>query len=160
VEWQVTLPCLPSMVPVARRLARALLADCSRLDDAELVLGELYANAVRYGRGEITVSVVTQPGWARLAVSDWGPDLDLDVDLNPCRKPGLDTHEVGEPPAAVAEQDGCHLGRNDHVGRNDLGGHDLADGGYGLLIVGILASRWGHDHDLDGLNTIWAELEW
>jgi anti-sigma regulatory factor (Ser/Thr protein kinase) len=68
------LPCLPSMVPVARRLARGLLADCPRTDDAELVLSELAGNTVRYGRDAITVSVTTGSGWARLAVTDAGPE--------------------------------------------------------------------------------------
>ncbi len=122
MEWQVTLPCFPSMVPVARRLARGLMANCPRLDDAELVLAELSANAVRYGSGEITVSVKATSGWARLAVSDSGP-----------------AGQVGD---VTCPED------------------DFDEWGRGLLIVDALADRWGHDHHLDGRNTIWAELKW
>jgi serine/threonine-protein kinase RsbW len=122
VEWQVRLPCLPSMVPVARRLARGLMANCPRLDDAELVLAELSANVVRYGVGEITVTVEAGSSWARLSVSDSGP-----------------AGEVGD--MACLEDDFDERGR-------------------GLLIVDALADRWGHDHHLDGRNTMWAELKW
>jgi serine/threonine-protein kinase RsbW len=60
------------MVPVARRLARGLMADCPCVDDAELVLSELAGNAVRYGGGEMTISVTAGARWARLSATDMG----------------------------------------------------------------------------------------
>ena len=67
------LPCLPSMVPVARRFARGLMPDCPRLDDAELLLSELVTNAVAYGGGDLTVRVTAGAGRARVEITDSGP---------------------------------------------------------------------------------------
>jgi anti-sigma regulatory factor (Ser/Thr protein kinase) len=122
VEWQVTLPCRPSMVPVARRLVRGLMPDCPRLDDAEQVLGELAGNMVRYGSGEMAISVTSSDGRARLVVTDSG--------------------RADEEPEWVREL------------------AEVGDEGLDLLIVNVLAERWGFDRQLDGHETLWAELAW
>jgi len=77
VEWQVTLPCLPAMVPVVRRLARGLITDCPRTDDAELILSELSGNTVRWGVGALSITLAIREGWLRLEVKDLGvrPDV-------------------------------------------------------------------------------------
>jgi hypothetical protein len=46
----LALPCLPSMVPGARFIARNLLAACPRVQDAEQITGELIASSVRYSQ--------------------------------------------------------------------------------------------------------------
>ncbi len=122
MEWQVTLPCLPSMVPVARRLVRGLLPDSPRIDDAELVLAELVGNAVRFGSGELTIGVSTAAGLARLVVTD--------------------------------------LGRGDEDPAGQVVLDDFEETGWGLLIVNVLAERWGFDRELDGHESLWAELTW
>ena len=77
MEWQVTLPCLPAMVPVVRKLARGLITDCPRTDDAELILSELSGSTVRYGVGALSISLAAQEGLVRLEVTDLGirPDV-------------------------------------------------------------------------------------
>ena len=69
MEWQVTLPCLPAMVPVVRRLARGLITDCPRTDDAELILSELSGNTVRWGVGALSITLAVREGWSRSAIS-------------------------------------------------------------------------------------------
>lgn len=73
----LTLPGLPSMVPLARRAVRALAGDSPRLRDIELVVDELAANAVLHSAagqgGGFGLMVDTAPGWARIEVSDPGP---------------------------------------------------------------------------------------
>jgi len=74
----VTLPGLPSMVPLARRAVRILMDGSPRADDAELIASEYAANAVRHTRscrdgGEIRIVVDRKPGWARIEVHDAGP---------------------------------------------------------------------------------------
>lgn len=66
------------MVPVARRAARALLADSPRVDDAELIVSELASNAILHTRsalegGAFRVVVERKAGWTRIEVHDDGP---------------------------------------------------------------------------------------
>jgi anti-sigma regulatory factor (Ser/Thr protein kinase) len=72
-----TLPGEPASVPVARRLTRAMLADCPRADDLMLAVTEFSANAIKHSAsgedGSFTVQVRTEPGWARVEVTDDGP---------------------------------------------------------------------------------------
>jgi anti-sigma regulatory factor (Ser/Thr protein kinase) len=74
----VTLPGLPSMVPLARRAVRILMDGSPRAVDAELIVSEYAANAIRhtcsgYEGGEMRIVVDRKPGWARLEVHDAGP---------------------------------------------------------------------------------------
>lgn len=76
MEWSQTYPGSASMVPVARAFVRAMLDDCPRQRDAELIVTELVANSLRYtpsgDGGEVTVTVTAEPGRARIAVHDSG----------------------------------------------------------------------------------------
>jgi len=77
VETSVTFPGLTAIVPSARRFVRGILAGSPRADDMELIAAELTSNAIRHtpsgqDGGEFTVTVHTEPGWARVEVSDAG----------------------------------------------------------------------------------------
>jgi anti-sigma regulatory factor (Ser/Thr protein kinase) len=77
VDTSVTFPGLPAIVPSARRFVRGILAGSPRADDMELITAELSSNAIRHtpsgqDGGEFTVTVRTEPGWARLEVFDAG----------------------------------------------------------------------------------------
>jgi anti-sigma regulatory factor (Ser/Thr protein kinase) len=77
LETSVTFPGLPAIVPSARRFALGILADSPRADDLELITAELTSNAIRHtpsgeAGGEFTLTVRTEPGWARIEVSDAG----------------------------------------------------------------------------------------
>jgi anti-sigma regulatory factor (Ser/Thr protein kinase) len=77
METSVTFPGLPAIVPSARRFVRGILADSPRSGDMELVAAELTSNAIRHTPsgdpgGEFTITIRTEPGWARIEVSDTG----------------------------------------------------------------------------------------
>jgi anti-sigma regulatory factor (Ser/Thr protein kinase) len=76
MEWSQTYPGLASMVPAIRAFVRAMLINCPRLDDAELITSELATNSLRHtpssDGGDLTVTVTTEPGFARIAVTDQG----------------------------------------------------------------------------------------
>jgi anti-sigma regulatory factor (Ser/Thr protein kinase) len=77
LETSVTFPGLPAIVPSVRRFVRGILAGSPRADDMELVIAELASNAIRHSPsgavgGEFTLTVRTEPGWARVEVSDAG----------------------------------------------------------------------------------------
>ena len=77
METAVTFPGLLAIVPSARRFVRGILAGSPRVDDMELITAELASNAIRHtpsgqDGGEFTVTVRTEPGWARIEVSDTG----------------------------------------------------------------------------------------
>jgi anti-sigma regulatory factor (Ser/Thr protein kinase) len=77
LETAVTFPGLLAIVPSARRFVRGILAGSPRVDDMELITAELASNAIRHtpsgqDGGEFTVTVRTEPGWARIEVSDTG----------------------------------------------------------------------------------------
>jgi anti-sigma regulatory factor (Ser/Thr protein kinase) len=101
LETSVTFPGLPAIVPSARRFVRGILAGSARADDLELITAELVSNAIRHtpsgeAGGEFTLTVRTEPGWARLEVSDvgtgqWSPPRD-----------GSDDDEYGRGLAIVA----------------------------------------------------------
>src|SRR5690349_3904837 len=48
VDWRVSVPGVPAIVSVARRLVRAALRDSPRLGDIELIMSELVTNAIRH----------------------------------------------------------------------------------------------------------------
>ncbi|WP_329424576.1 ATP-binding protein [Streptosporangium sp. NBC_01495] len=77
MTWRRTFPGRPSQVPEARRFVRFLLADSPFGRDAEQVVAELAANAVRHtasGRpyGTFVVEVVRKPETTRVTVYDSG----------------------------------------------------------------------------------------
>lgn len=77
METSVTFPGLPAIVPSARRFVRGILARSPRAEDVELITAELVSNAIRHTQsgqdgGEFTLTLRTEPGWARLEVSDAG----------------------------------------------------------------------------------------
>jgi anti-sigma regulatory factor (Ser/Thr protein kinase) len=73
----VTLPGEPASVPIARRLVRETLASCPRAGDLMLAVTELSANAISHSAsgqgGSFTLWLRTEPGWARIEVTDEGP---------------------------------------------------------------------------------------
>jgi anti-sigma regulatory factor (Ser/Thr protein kinase) len=78
----LTLPGLPSMVPLARRAAHALIAETlpegtPRAADIELVVSELASNAVLHSAsgegGVFGLTVDAAPGWVRVEIADPGP---------------------------------------------------------------------------------------
>ncbi|MFC3690113.1 ATP-binding protein [Aquipuribacter hungaricus] len=76
---ELTLPAEPSTPRAARhflaeRLDR-LQVTSSAVDLALLLTSELVTNAVRYGRGLVTLSVRTEPPSVRVVVHDGNPDL-------------------------------------------------------------------------------------
>jgi serine/threonine-protein kinase RsbW len=77
LTWRRTFPGRPAQVPEARRFVRFLLADSSFRRDAEQIVTELAANAVRHtasGRpyGTFVVEVVRRPEVTRVTVYDSG----------------------------------------------------------------------------------------
>ena len=77
METSVTFPGLPAIVPSVRRFVRGILAGSPCADDMELIIAELASNAIRHSPsgavgGEFTLTVRTEPGWARAEVSDAG----------------------------------------------------------------------------------------
>ncbi len=77
METSVTFPGLPAIVPSARRFVRGILVGSPRADDMELITAELASNAIRHtpsgqDGGEFTLTVRTEPGWARVEVTDEG----------------------------------------------------------------------------------------
>lgn len=75
--FTATLPGTPSSVPVVRRLTRSALPHCPRADDLMLAVTELAANAIAHSvsgqDGTFTVGIRTEPGWARVQITDDGP---------------------------------------------------------------------------------------
>lgn len=77
METSVTFPGLPAIVPSVRRFVRGILASSPRADDMELITAELASNAIRHtpsgtSGGEFTLTMRTEPGWARVEVFDAG----------------------------------------------------------------------------------------
>ena len=77
VETSVTFPGLTAIVPSARRFVRGIMAGSPRVGDMELITAELASNAIRHtpsgqDGGEFALTVRTEPGWARVEVTDAG----------------------------------------------------------------------------------------
>jgi anti-sigma regulatory factor (Ser/Thr protein kinase) len=77
LDWRISVPGVPAIVAIARRLVRAALWDSRRLDDIEIVASELVTNAIRHTPSGRTGSLLTlrirgTAGWARIEVSDLG----------------------------------------------------------------------------------------
>ncbi|WP_046467994.1 ATP-binding protein [Allosalinactinospora lopnorensis] len=124
----------PAYCPEARRLVRTALKDHPRiLDDAELVVSELFGNACRHTRsgegGTLSVSVsALVTGLAVISVTDQGPKYD--------------------------DRAAAH----DPVPR--LNPPDPATGGWrGLHLVTDVADDWGYDENENEGLTVWAVFE-
>ncbi|MFB9838019.1 ATP-binding protein [Actinoallomurus acaciae] len=77
IDWRISVPGVPAIVAVARRLVRAALEHSPRCDDIELVTSELMTNAIRHTPSGKAGSLVTlrirgRRGWARIEVADLG----------------------------------------------------------------------------------------
>lgn len=115
LDWRISVLGVPAIVAVARRLVRATLYDCPRLDDIELVTSELMTNAICHTPSgdqgcQVTLRIQAGDGRARIAVTDLG------------------SASWTEPPSA---------GQDEERGRGlaiihmlaDRAGHEPADGG-------------------------------
>ncbi|MGC2998696.1 ATP-binding protein [Streptomyces sp. G35A] len=120
---------------LARLLAVQQLADwgwarnSEYLEAAELVVGELAANAVTHGRVPGRDFLLTMT----LTPLSKGCSGILRIEVADCR---------GERLPALAEEP-CPNGEH----------------GRGLLLVGVLASRWGVTPRFPSGKTVWAELQ-
>ena len=141
-RWSISLPGLPSMVPVARLFVRAFLAGSPLAGDAELITSEYTANAIRHSAagegGVIQVAVTVRPGLVRIEVTDHPPPALGSAGFGPAGRASEAPGQVSAPPVGQA-------GEEDESGR-------------GLLLVDALAARWGHDGVAGGYRTAWAEL--
>ncbi|MBS2962582.1 ATP-binding protein [Actinocrinis puniceicyclus] len=115
----------------ARGELREFIPDCTRLDDAELVLAELATNAVLHsasnGDGEFEVSFELSAGCLRIEVVD-----------------------QGEPATPLAPPD-------EAFDPGDEAAFPYGESGRGLLIVAALADKWGAQ-SAPGHGCWWAEL--
>ncbi|WP_170322088.1 ATP-binding protein, partial [Acrocarpospora pleiomorpha] len=77
-HWTIELPGIPPMAAVARIFVRQFFAGHGRVDDAELVVSELFTNAVRYSRskdeGNVIVGAIRQERSIRVEVTDQGSE--------------------------------------------------------------------------------------
>jgi anti-sigma regulatory factor (Ser/Thr protein kinase) len=76
------LPRRPEAPSAARKALSSLNSDLhliseARLKDAQLMLTELVANAVRYGAGDVALRVNASPETLRVEVDDAGPRFEL-----------------------------------------------------------------------------------
>jgi anti-sigma regulatory factor (Ser/Thr protein kinase) len=115
LDWRISVPGVPAIVAIARRLVRAALWDSRRLDDLELVASELVTNAIRHTPSGRTGSLLTlrirgTAGWARIEVSDLGSGSWAD-------------------PSSAAEGDECGRGLVIVNALADLAGHGPAADG-------------------------------
>jgi anti-sigma regulatory factor (Ser/Thr protein kinase) len=77
LQTTVTFPGLPAIVPSARRFVRGILAASPRAADMEQITAELVSNAILHtpsgsDGGEFTLTIDTEPGWARVEITDAG----------------------------------------------------------------------------------------
>lgn len=112
-----TLAGQPSSVLQARRALRGFLGDTPRTDDAELIVSELAANAVRHSAsreqdGEFEIRLEAKIGWLRIEVIDQGALA-----------------------AAVAPE----------VSDDSIGHY--RESGRGHLLVDALADEWGYEQE-------------
>jgi anti-sigma regulatory factor (Ser/Thr protein kinase) len=74
VDWRISVPGVPALVSVARRLVRSVLGDGPRCDDIELITSELVTNAIRHtpAGSVITLRVRASAVRVRVEVTDQG----------------------------------------------------------------------------------------
>jgi two-component sensor histidine kinase len=96
-------------VPIARRLVRETLYGCPRAGDLMLAVTELATNSIGHSAsgqgGSFTMRLRTRPGWARIDVTDDGPQPG-----QPSASNGWGLTIVGEitdRAAAFIQPDGC-----------------------------------------------------
>jgi anti-sigma regulatory factor (Ser/Thr protein kinase) len=110
-------------VAVARKWVRTAFPGypVDFVDNAELLTSEIVANAIRHGRGKVTLTLARKGHSQRFEVYDEGSDT--------------------EPTIRVANvPDG------------------LAEGGWGLQLLELLASSWDTICTPDGARLVWYEL--
>lgn len=91
------LPAQPGAAALARRYVEGQVADCDEQlrADAVLLVSELVTNAVRYGSGQIGLSVGRGPSWLDVGVHDFGPGMPAPVELtDPTQPTGRGLHLV------------------------------------------------------------------
>jgi serine/threonine-protein kinase RsbW len=96
-------------VSIARRLVREALPGCSRGDDLMLAVTELATNSIAHSAsgqgGSFTLRLRTEPGWARIEVTDDGP-----AQSQPAPRNGWGLAIVAgvtDQATAVTQPDGC-----------------------------------------------------
>ncbi|MEV0635303.1 ATP-binding protein [Streptomyces sp. NPDC050619] len=135
-HYELHFPCDPRGPGIARLTLRAVLAAhglAELTDRAELLTSELATNSVRHTKGPASVRLQWLHPVLRVSVWDMSPDLPA--------LPGP-LGALGAPPAPAGV---------------------YADGGRGLLILGVVADRWGGCAIGDepygpGGKTLWFEL--
>jgi serine/threonine-protein kinase RsbW len=115
LDWRISVPGVPAIVAIARRLVHAALDGCPRRYDLELVTSELMTNAIRHTPSGETGSLVTlriraSAGWARVEVTDRGD-------------------ASWAEPAPAREEDECGRGLGIIQMLADRTGHGPASGG-------------------------------
>lgn len=122
----VAFQATPVAVSQARRTMRKLVPTHPALDVIELLLSELFTNAVNYGQSDLVVLTVSRTFTGLMvAVADSGPGF----------IPGF------VPMARRQEQSGDRDVASEEDGR-------------GLVLVTTLALRWGTIQDAHG-TTVW-----
>jgi anti-sigma regulatory factor (Ser/Thr protein kinase) len=146
------VPPQPRSVPDGRRF----LLECLRawdldpiLDDAQLALSELLANAVVHASSPITVAVSCAQSTLEVAVSDGSP-------LTPSPRP------VRHDPAGDIERAAALIrSMSDPVDDRDPGLHvgpsGSVAGGRGLLLVEAISSDWGVSPHQGG-KAVWFRM--
>jgi len=139
----VELPPSPAAPAAARRALRELAADhpavASQLDSLLLLVSELVTNATEHPEAAdgatMTVSVAIAEAFIRVVVSDGGNGF--------------------EPPAAPPpETEAATVAR----AQAPVVVPDIRTRGYGLVLLGALASRWG-TLAAPGRFSVWFELD-
>lgn len=131
------LPALNTSVATARRLVTDRLrewhVDQESREDAQLLVSELFTNAVRHTASErVSCELWVIGVRLRLEVTDQGGGADASAPDTAAAEPGAETDTDGE-------------------------------GGRGLLLVSVLADEWGirpegEDAEGDKGHAVWAEL--
>ncbi len=124
----------------ARHFTRDMLGrSCARRDDCELLISELFTNAVTHSASkEIQVTLIQEGGIVRGEVRDQGGASDP--------QPSQQTQDEMDFLEEVSELD-------------DVDFSLLAEDGRGLALVEqYSAGKWGVDHDEDS-RTVWFELD-
>jgi anti-sigma regulatory factor (Ser/Thr protein kinase) len=130
-EWRARFPAAPESVPEARRFVREVVRGRfgrTLVEDAELCVSELAANAALHGGGgTLEVTVRADPGAVTIAVAD---------------EDGATARNV--VPSAALEGDHVRVDAEPTAGR-------------GLGIVSVVSTTWGVEREGSG-KRVWATL--